>query len=65
MKLLTCHISFLLLLFMQSAYASGAGGLAGRTNAPTGSGNSNLTLYVVGIMAASVIIRIILMRFHR
>lgn len=53
-----------LLLFAQHAYASGAGGLAGRTNVPQG-GNSNITLYLVGIMAVVVIVRIILMRFHK
>ena len=65
MKLLTPRLAgFLCLLLIQNAYASGAGGLAGRTNVPEG-GNSNITLYLVGIMALSVIIRIILMRFRR
>ena len=60
MKRLTCWLAgFVFLLLMQNAYASGAGGLAGRTNIPEG-GNSNLTLYLVGAMAIVVVVRIIL-----
>jgi hypothetical protein len=60
MKRLTCCLAgFVFLLLMQNAYASGAGGLAGRTNVPEG-GNSNLTLYLVGAMTVVVIVRIIL-----